>query len=284
MWRRRVRWRFLVFANVKSKLLLFAVVFGGLGLTGAVLHPLESRLWAETRAGQPAMRLETIGAAAGRGLTFGVLGGFRAIAADFTWVRVFVIWEKRDLPAVDALLKLVTTLDPRPLYFWLNGARILAYDMPAWRIAAAGGYDAVSEQEQRRLDAEQARLALKRLDEARRFYPASPDLWIERASIELTRLRDVAAAAVSYRRAWEQPGGPYYAARLHAEMLKRLGRKTEALAWLVQLHPGLPPGDESACADLVLARIRELERELSIPAEQAYRPPARPAEGKRGPG
>ena len=132
--------------------------------------------------------------------------------------------------------------------------------------------------------AREAQLALRRLDAAAPFHPASADLWIERANIQLTRLRDVAAAAVSYRRAWEQPNAPYYAARLHAEMLKRLGRKPEALAWLIQLHPQLPPDDESACADLVLARIRELERELRVPAAEAYRPHSRQPAAKARPG
>jgi hypothetical protein len=267
---------------VKSRLLTFGVIAGGVALTGGVLHPLETRLWAATRAAQPALRLASATAVAGQGVSFGLLGGFRAITADFAWVRVYVIWEKHDLPATEALLKLVTTLDPRPLYFWLNGARILAYDMPAWRIAGAGGYDAVPEAQQQRIDVEQARLALRWLDDAALFHLASADLWIERANIELTRLRDTAAAAASYRRAWEQPHAPYSAARLHAEMLKRLGRKAEALDWLVRLHPQLPPDDESACADLVLARIRDLERELHVPATQAYRPPVRPAAARPG--
>jgi hypothetical protein len=225
-----------------------------------------------------------VGAAAGQGLTFGVLGGFRAIAADFAWVRVYVIWEKHDLPATETLLTLVSALDPRPLYFWLNSARILAYDMPGWRIAAAGGYETVPEAQQRNVDAEQAQLALRRLDAALPFHPANADLWIERANIELTRLHDVAAAAASYRRAWEQPNAPYFAARLYAEMLKRLGRKAEALAWLVQLHPQLPPNDESAGAALVLARIRDLERELRVPATGTYQPPTHHSAVKSGPG
>ena len=89
-------------------------------------------------------------------------------------------------------------------------------------------------------------------------------------NIELNRLDDLAGAAESYRRAWEQPNAPYYAARLHGELLRRLGRKPAALEWLRGLHPQLPPGDESAGADLVLARIRRLERELGVPPEQAY--------------
>lgn len=249
-----------------------AVVAGGLAATHLALDPVATPLWETLRAEQPALRQTTLGAMAGQGLTLGVLGGFRAIAADFTWVRVFTIWEQRDLPATETLLRLVTAIDPRPVYFWLNGARVVAYDMTAWRIAAAGGYDAVPAAEQERLSVQQARLALQRLDEAMAFHPRNADLWIERGSIELNRLHDPLAAAASYRRAWEQPGAPYYAARLHAEMLRRAGHQAEALAWLVQLHPQLPPNDEAAGADIVLGRIRDLERELGVPADRAYRP------------
>ena len=77
-------------------------------------------------------------------------------------------------------------------------------------------------------------------------------------------------AATSYRRASEQPDAPFFAARLHAGLLRRLGRRAEAHAWLTQLHPQLPASDESAGAALVLARIRELERELGVPAGQGY--------------
>jgi hypothetical protein len=176
------------------------------------------------------------------------------------------------LPGTSTLLRLVTALDPRPVYFWLNGARIIAYDMAAWRIAAAGGFEALPASLRDHLDREQARLALQRLEDARRFHPANAELWVERASIELNRLHDPAAAAESYRRAWAQPNAPYYAGRLHAEMLRRAGRKADALAWLVQLHPTLPVDDEAAGAAIVLGRIRDLERELAVAPDRTYRP------------
>ena len=220
-------------------------------------------------------RSDTDAVGAEQAVVGGLLGGFRAPAADFLWLEVYGAAAEHDLPATESLLYVVTVIDPRPLYFWLNGARIMAYDMPAWRIEAAGGYDHVPAAVQRRIGHEQARRALKLLEEARRFHPASAALWIERANIELNRLGDPAAAAESYRRAWEQPAAPYYAARLHAELLRRLGRRAEALAWLVKLHPHLPPGEESAGAGRVLARIRDLEHELSIPVERAYRPVSR---------
>jgi len=105
-----------------------------------------------------------------------------------------------------------------------------------------------------------------------KFHPASSEIWIERANIELNCVEDVAAAAESYRRAWGLPGSPYYAARLHAQLLRRLGRNSEALAWLVGLHPRLPSPDKLAGADVVLERIRELEEKLGVAAEKSYQP------------
>ena len=272
MWRQRAGSRSSVFANVKSRLLAIFVTLGGLALTGAGLRWMEAPLWAALRAEQPALRLDSAAAAAGQGVTLGLLGGFRAIVADFTWLRLHVIWEQRDLAATDTLLRLVTTIDPRPLYFWVNGARIIAFDMTAWRIAEAGGHEVLPAVQRDRLGAEQARLAIRLLEEAMTFHPGNAALWIERANIELNRLRDSAAAAESYRKAWEQPGAPTYAARLHAELLRRLGRKAEALVWLTRLHPQLPPEEEGT--ELVLSRIRDLERELAVPVMQTYRPAA----------
>jgi tetratricopeptide (TPR) repeat protein len=255
---------------VKFRCVTWLVVCGGLALAGVTLRQIEAPVWAAVRAAQPALRLQAADVALGQGVTVGLLGGFRAIAADFVWLRMHLQWEKHDAPTTETLLKLVTALDPRPLYFWLNGARVLAYDMPAWRIASAGGYMAVTPAQQQRINLEQARLAVAYLDNAMKFHPTSAALWIERANIELTRLNDTAAAAESYRRACAQPGAPYYAARLHAELLRRLGRKTEALAWLRQIYPSLPKDDEAAAADLVLRRIRILEQELGVPLAQAY--------------
>jgi hypothetical protein len=249
-----------------------AVFVAVLALSGLVLGRLVAPAWQAARAAQPALRLDPSIAAAGQGVTLALLGGFRALVADVVWLSMYAAWERQDLPQTETLLRLVTAIDPRPAYFWLNGARILAYDLTAWRIARAGGYEQVPEGVQDRIGREQARRALQFLDAGMAYHPRSADLWTERANIELNRLQDLAAAAESYRRAWEQPDAPYFAARLHGELLRRLNRKAEALAWLTTLHPSLPAGVEGARADVVLERIRELERELAVPAERAYRP------------
>lgn len=254
--------------RLPAPLVAVAVLAGA----GALLDRVAAPAWDAARAWQPALRLDPSMAAAGQGVTLALLGGFRALVADATWLRMYTVWEQRDLPGVQTLLQLVTTIDPRPVYFWINGARIVAHDFAAWRVEAAGGYEKIGPDAEQRIDREQGRMAVRQLEAALAQHPASADLWIERANIELRRIRDLEAAAESYRKAWEQPNAPYYAARLHAEMLRRLGRKQEALAFLVKLHPILPPHDEGAARDLVLDRIRELERELSVPTARVYRP------------
>lgn len=260
---------------MRRKVATLVLVIAGLAACGTVLRWVAEPAWVAWRAREPALQLSSAGRAAGHGVMLALLGGFRTLVADAIWIRMYALWERRDIGGTDTFLRLAAAVDPRPVYFWLNGARIIAYDMPVWRIEASGGFDAVSEPIQNRLNQEHARVALAHLAEAMQHHPASADVWIERANIELNRLGDPAAAAESYRRAWELPGGPYYAARLHAEMLKRCGRLSEALAWLVKLHPTLPPEEEAAAADVVLGRIRELERALGVPPENAYQPAGR---------
>lgn len=248
------------------------LILGGLAAAGTGLGRLAEPVWNTLRVRQPVLAIDAAGMAAGQGVTLALLGGFRALVADLIWIRMYALWERRDLAGTDTLLRVVPAIDPRPLYFWLNGARIIAHDFAAWRIEAAGGHDVAPETLQQRITREQARRGLERLELALQHHPQSAELWIERGNIHLHRLADLPAAAESYRRAWEVPGGPYYAARLHAEVLRRSGRLPEALAWLARLHPTLPPEDEAAAADVVLDRIRGLEAQLGIPPARAYRP------------
>lgn len=238
-------------------------------IAGRFLPTLVAPVSSGQRAREPG--LQSVSTAVGPGVALALLGGFRALVADAVWIRMYATWEKRDLPATDSAIQIVSAIDPRPVYFWLNGARIVAYDFAAWRMEGEGGNDAAARERQDVIVREQAGRALSLIDRALIFHPGSADLWIERANIELNRIQDVAAAAESYRRASELPRSPYYAARLHAEMLRRLGRNSEALAWLVKLHPTLP-NEEAAAPDVVLTRIRELERQLGVPPQKVYRP------------
>jgi hypothetical protein len=197
------------------------------------------------------------------------------VMADLLWLRTNALWEDRDLPGTVAAIKLVTTVDPRPVGFWLNGARMIGYDMSGWRIDAAGGPETVPESVQRRVEAVQAQMALAYLEKALAAHPRHPLIYVEMANLHLHRRGDHAAAAACYRLAAEQPGAPHFAARIHGELLRQLGRDREAYAWLVALHPKLPLDDPAAAPTLVLTRIRALEAKLGIPSAERYRPAAR---------
>ena len=246
------------------------VVVLGLFAAGLLLRPVEGPAWEEVRAKQPALRLESLKDALGQGVTVGLLGGFRAIVADLFWIRTNSVWENNDIPGTQTSIKLVTAIDPRPLYFWLNGSRMIAYDMPNWRIDKAGGYDAVPEAVKRRFDEEQSSVAIKYLEGALGFHPEHPLLILEIGNVHLNRLKDVETAARFYLRASQQPDAPHYAARIYAELLRRLNRNAEAYDFLKKLYPTLAKDDMMAQAPVVLERIRELEAELKIPEAQRF--------------
>jgi len=205
-----------------------------------------------------------------------LLGGCRALVADGLWLETYEAWVRRDAAATTALIRLTTAMDDRPLYFWVNGARMLAYDLAQWRLDAAAAGGAVPAAVRARITAEQAELALGYLAEARRRHPQSADLCVEIANLHLHQRGDPAAAARWYREAAGRPDAPYYAARIHGELLRRLGRPAEAYAWLCHVHASLPPDDAAAMPALVLARIRALEAGLAIAPEKRYAPPPDP--------
>ena len=72
-------------------------------------------------------------------------------------------------------------------------------------------------------------------------------------------------ASALFRQAAEQPGAPWQAARIHAELLREMGRPAEALAWLKSILPTLPADDPAARREVVQQRIRELESLVGSP-------------------
>jgi len=239
--------------HVKSKaghLCRAVLLLAGTGLlANGIVRPENGSI-------QPPTRLSV------RALAWEWLGGLRPVGANLAWLQLQGAWQQRNPAEVMAWIRIAIELEPQSLYFWANGARMIANDLPAW-LSAAG--QASAEIRQRQAD-----LALALLDDARAWHDQNPQYWIERATIELNGVRDYVAAADSFRRAAQCPGAPYFAARLHAELLVRQGRLDAAHAWLVGLHPTLPPRDPRAQSDLVLERIRALERRLELPPEQCY--------------
>jgi hypothetical protein len=241
------------------------IVLAVLLFTGLATRLIEAPAWQTVRAKQPALRLDSLQDALGQGLSVGLLGGFRAIVADFFWIHTYSRWEDKDLLGTQTSIKLVTAIDPRPIYFWLNGSRVIAYDMPNWRIEGAGSHATVPETVKRRFDVEQSGIAIRYLQHALEHHPDNALLILEIGNIHLNRLNDPATSATFYLRATQLSDAPYYAARIYAQLLRKINQPQEAYAFLLQLYPSLSADDPMAQKSVVLARIRELEVELQIP-------------------
>jgi tetratricopeptide (TPR) repeat protein len=110
---------------------------------------------------------------------------------------------------------------------------------------------------------EQAQAALTFLERGLQVRGPAAEIVVEMANIRLRALRDREGAARLFRQAAELPGAPYYAARIHGELLRELGRPAEALAWLRHIQSGLPENDPAAQRAVVLARIKGLEQEVA---------------------
>lgn len=251
-----------------SRILLILLI---LCLLGLLTRPIEAPTWEIVKAGQPEMNLAGIEGALGQGLVVGVLGGFRAIMADFLWIRTNTIWERRDRVKLDAMVRLVTTLDPRPEFFWINASRMIAYDVPHWRIREEGGYNAVPEARQQAINLDQSTQAFDLIDEALEFHPDRAKLYLEKGQIYLNRLKDDANAATWFLKASQQSDAPYFAARIYAELLRKQGKNQEAYAFLKELHTTLPD-IPLAQKGIILERIRELEKTLKVPFGERFQP------------
>lgn len=241
-------------------------------VVGLLSRPLESPAWERVKSGQPELNLAGVEGALGQGIVVGMLGGFRAITADFLWLQTNVVWERRDRAKLDSMVRLVTSIDPRPTFFWINSARMIAYDVPNWRIREEGVYGEVPEWRQEQIDLEQANQAFAHIERALEFHPDHPRLLLEIAQIYLNRLDDPAAAAPWFLRASEEPDAPYFAARIYAELLRRQGKHAEAYEFLTDLFRKLPDDDPYAQKDIILERIRELESTLGIAEPERFMP------------
>lgn len=198
---------------------------------------------------------------AGRGLLLPVLGGYRAIVADVLWLRAYGAWSRREAAATEVWVRAAIAADERSRHYRVNGARMLAFDLAGWE--EEPGLPRAVREARRRGYAERG---LGLLEAGVTGAGAESDYLIEMARISHQQLGDLDRAARYYRRAAETPGAPFFAGRLHAEMLVRAGRLREACDWLRAWLPTLPAGEPAAARDLVAARLAELERRLASEA------------------
>ncbi len=180
------------------------------------------------------------------------LVGLRELSAAFGWVGVYRDWRRRDEEAMIRGLEWTVRLDPNTLTYWLEGARMITYDVAAWRRTEAEGRDGEAVQR------EQLLRGIAWLDRARHRHPGEAALPIEQAVMWWSIARDAARAERALAAAQECAEVPYYVVRIRAEMLIHLGREAAARDLLQQELPRLSRGDPRAMRAVVEQRIREL--------------------------
>jgi len=142
---------------------------------------------------------------------FSLLGAGRMLAADWFWLKTNLAWERHDAAETRRLIALTVAAEPASHYFWLNGARMLAFDLPAWADAADPGAPAAV---RRQRYAEAASEALALLERGSTRHGACAAFEVEMANICLYGIGDAVRAAEFYERAAGHSDAPEYAARI----------------------------------------------------------------------
>ncbi len=203
----------------------------------------------------------------GQGLSVAILGGYRSVAANLVWLSKNENWERRDVAGTMAKIALVTSIDPRPEMFWLNGSRIIANDMPVWEIGDENADQLVHSEAGRKIAHRYARRALSLLENSRAYHGDNPSILLEEAMIHWRKLNDLEQAANRFLAATQAADPPYHAFRIYAELLTKMGRKEEALEFLEGHYQTLPDHSIEAMKVVVGDRIRELRKELESSGE-----------------
>lgn len=191
---------------------------------------------------------------------FSKLQGGGMFIADGSWLMAYLSWQRQEEQPVRHWLGVALAAEPASTYFRVNAARMLAYDVPAWRELRSPEAPAAVVAQWRRAAADEA------LD---LLLPAAQDqaqLWIEAGNLALHARGDWELAATCYGRAAALPDAPWYAGRIYARLLHENGRTAEAVEWLRHWLPRLPENDPAAARKLVALRLEELEEALRVRA------------------
>ncbi|TSA36932.1 MAG: hypothetical protein D4R66_00190 [Opitutales bacterium] len=224
---------------------------------------LSERSWLSVRTCIPEIGPKQIEPTIGQGVLLGILGGFRTVIADMTWIRSYVLWERKDRPGCETLMRTACALDPHARYFWENTGYALGYDMAHWEIRRRGGYAKVPKEIQDHLFKSYARKGLEVLDEGVRLSKAKAALLVFAGQLAEMKLGDKKLAADYYRQAAETVSPPWYAARFCARNEWDAGHPMEAYVWFKNYWlDRLSKDSDHAPDDLEL--IRDMETNLKI--------------------
>lgn len=227
-----------------------------------LLEPLESRLRADSNMDDSRPTVDSVVESSREGAVLALLGGFRTLFANLLWLEIYQAWEQRDRQRLERLIPPVIDLCPENEYFRVHAAGMLAYDVPHWRIEAAGGPSNVNPDLQNRMHRVQAEAALSLLERGLQWQPTSLKLHLEAAYICINKLSDYERAASWFYQASQLSDAPDYVSRMYADQLIHLGHLEAAINFLEQLAERLLLADPQQQLGLVLRRIEVLRKKV----------------------
>lgn len=249
---------------MNSKLKLFALWLGASAIVGWIAEPFArpAREAGGDRFVSDRESLASIQSGLGQGLSIAALGGYRVIAANFVWISMYGDWQYRRAAPVLEKMSLAVALNPHSEYFWVDGSRIIANDMPVWEVGdnkMGSLFETETGEAVRHAYAERA---LRFLEDAPAELGASVPLLVEKGSICWRRLGDLERAIGFFAQAVARENVPYYVCRVYAELLYRNGQARDAYEYLASHYADLPDDDLRARKQMVKRRLEELRGEL----------------------
>ena len=184
-----------------------------------------------------------------------LMGSMTPILANIFFLRAYNFWEQKNIPKTKQYLYLSTVMNPHISVFWIEGARIIAYDIPSWTQTQQPdkGIDQIRIQE--------AKNALNYLDRGNYFHSKNYLFPLEKAQIYLHRLKNLQGALYFYKKAIQQ-NAPWYVGRIYAELLEQNSQIEEAHEFLKKWYQTLPDDSMNlrSMKGLIFKRIKELEK------------------------
>lgn len=239
------------------------IVIGGLWFAGVIAQ----LSWEKVRVSIPEMGKKEIEPSLGQGVLLGILGGFRTVVADGSWIRSYVLWEKRDRAGCEALMRTACVLDPRARFFWENTGYVIGYDMAHWEIRKRGGYFKVSPEIQDDLFKKYARYGLNVFEEGVKYTGGNVGILISAGQLAEIKMKDYTLASSYYKRASENKNAPWFVYFMCARTLWESGQTQAAYDWYRAVWISkLAQADDHSPDDL--EHIRFMEDELKVPLLQ----------------
>ncbi len=208
----------------------------------------------------------------GQQLTIAVLGGMRAVAADYLWLWATIDWENENWIRMRGNILIVTFLQPRCETFWVEGGAHLGSDAACEELRNPLEPSPYRRMRSYRFYVEEGRqVFIRGLD----HLPYSYNLWERLAILYDERLHDEKASAYCYFRAAECPDAPVFLERFSAYMLEKGGFNQEAyLAWSYLYHKLTPKQltETQHWGDKIKSKIRYFETKLNVPTEKRIFP------------